>query len=74
MSKKPALKVNVPVATVPDIFKFNPHWYWDPVGPIDLGPQVAQQLTAIRLQHQRDVTDLQAKALDQAIAAVKSAG
>ena len=73
MSKKPIAKLNVPTATLPDILKYNPHIHWDPIGPIDLGPEVARQLTAIRLQHQRDVTDLQAKALDQAISVVNRA-
>ena len=70
MSKKPA---KVPAAKLPDALRFIPHPQWDPIGPIDLGAAVNRELATIRLQHQQEVTALQSKALEKALAAVKDA-
>jgi hypothetical protein len=73
MAKFSKLKVKTPIATLPDWLKYIPLPHGDPIGPIDLGPEVAKELTTLRLQHQRAVIDLQSKALDQALAIVKKA-
>ena len=58
-------------ARLPAQLHFLPHPSGDPIGPVDLGPEIARELTALRLQHQRAVNDLQSKALDQALAILK---
>jgi hypothetical protein len=73
MVKKPTPPV---AAQLAQPFIFNPHILWDPPPwPwIDqLGPGVAQELTLIRLQHQKEVLALQSKAIDQAINVINKA-
>ncbi len=75
MVKTPIAKVKVPVATRPDILQFNPHIFWDPIPPwASLDSKVAQQISVIRLEHQREVTALQSKALDKALSVIKTGG
>ncbi len=58
---------------LPQSLIFNPHIIWDPV-PWPwfdkLDESVARELTKIRLEHQKEVLGLQAKALDKAINAI----
>jgi hypothetical protein len=52
--------------------QFNPHIWWDPVPPwVNLKAELQQELTKIRLEHQKEVLDLQSKALDKALTAIK---
>lgn len=64
-----------PTISKPDLaaqLQFNPHIWWDPVPPwVDLLPQVQQELTKIRLEHQKEVLALQSKTLDKALTALK---
>lgn len=57
-------------------FIFNPHIIWDPPPwPLydQLGAGVAQEMMLIRLQAQKDLLDLQSKALEQAINVISKA-
>jgi hypothetical protein len=64
-----------PIATRTDLaaqLQFNPHIWWDPVPPwVNLKPELQQELTKIRLEHQKEVIGLQAKTLDKALNAIK---
>jgi hypothetical protein len=55
---------------------FNPHIIWDPppwpwLDQVD--PAVGQEVMLIRLQAQKQILEIQAKALDQAIGALSKA-
>ncbi len=66
-----------PVPQLPTSLIFNPNIVWDPVPwpwMDHLGIDVARELTKIRLEHQKEVLGLQAKALDKAITAINKAG
>jgi hypothetical protein len=64
-----------PAATLPDILKFNPHIFWDPIPPwVDLDKNLANEITKIRLEHQREVVQLQQRAIDKALNVVAKAG
>jgi hypothetical protein len=68
------------MAKIPDVsrnalaaqLQFNPHIWWDPVPPwVNLKPELQQELTKIRLEHQKELLGLQAKSLDRALTAIK---
>jgi hypothetical protein len=68
--------VTAPAQQLAQPFIFNPHILWDPPPwPWfdQLGAGVAQEMMLIRLQHQKDVLELQSKALDQAINVISKA-
>jgi|HubBroStandDraft_6_1064221.scaffolds.fasta_scaffold1243287_2 hypothetical protein len=74
MAKK---RVTQPTQALASQFVFNPHVFWDPPPwPWfdQLGPGVAQEMMLIRLQAQKDLLDLQSKALDQAINVISRVG
>ena len=67
----------VQVPQLPQSLIFNPNIIWDPVPwpwMDNLGPDVARELTKLRLEHQKEVLQLQAKALDKAINVVAKGG
>jgi len=73
MAKK---RVTQPAQALASPFIFNPHILWDPPPwPLydQLGAGVAQEMMLIRLQHQKEVLELQSKALDQAINVINKA-
>jgi hypothetical protein len=60
---------------IPEMLYFNPHIYWDPIGPPWEYPEgfdqtAKDQLALIRLSLHKDVLAAQAKAADAAIALV----
>ena len=68
MAKPPVVSRNELAAQL----QFNPHIWWDPVPPwVALKPELQQELTKIRLEHQKELLNLQSKALDRALTALK---
>jgi hypothetical protein len=56
-------------------FLYNPHIWWDPIGPpweVPWDTSTQKQITVLRLEHQKEVAALQQRTLDKAISAIKS--